>query len=74
MLLEPFTNQVLRDLSSENQQVYVQLLDCQDPDLFSWFMSAERPSDPGMTSMIDNILNYARRTLNISQTLNINGA
>ncbi|UYM16549.1 FAD assembly factor SdhE [Endozoicomonas euniceicola] len=64
VLLEPFTNEVLRDLSAENQQVYVRLLDCQDADLFSWFMSEQRPDDKLLAGMIDTVITYARRSFN----------
>ena len=64
VLLEPFTNEVLRDLSPEGQQVYERLLDCQDPDLFTWFMSDQRPADEELAVMVDTVLKYSRHQFN----------
>ena len=64
VLLEPFTNEVLRDLSSEDQEVFVRLLDCQDADLFTWFMSDQRPEDSALSAMVDTVLKFARRQFN----------
>ncbi|WOG25579.1 succinate dehydrogenase assembly factor 2 [Endozoicomonas sp. 8E] len=63
VLLEPFTNQVFKKLSVEDQSVYLKLIDCEDPDLFAWFMGDGRPQDPGLASMVDKVLQYARSGL-----------
>lgn len=60
VLLEPFTREALADLSENDQQTYVRLLECEDPDLFSWFMSGERPDDRGLSRMIDMVLERGR--------------
>jgi antitoxin CptB len=57
VLLIPFLNEVYRDLSKEDQQRYKRLLDCEDPDLFSWFMRNSVPSDPDHLYMVNMILN-----------------
>lgn len=64
VLLEPFTNEVLGGLSPEDQLVYVRLLDCQDPDLFTWFMGDQRPDDAELAAMVDTVLKHARRQFN----------
>ncbi|WP_257255465.1 MULTISPECIES: succinate dehydrogenase assembly factor 2 [unclassified Endozoicomonas] len=63
VLLEPFTNQVFKKLSAEDQFVYLKLIDCEDPDLFAWFMGDGRPQDPELASMVDKVLQYARSGL-----------
>ena len=60
VLLEPFTSEALPELSEQDQQTYVQLLECEDPDLFSWFMSDRRPADPALGRMVDLVLEYGR--------------
>ncbi|WP_252180461.1 succinate dehydrogenase assembly factor 2 [Endozoicomonas sp. 4G] len=63
VLLEPFTNQAFKKLSAQDQSVYLTLIDCEDPDLFAWFMGEGRPQDPGLASMVDKVLQFARSGL-----------
>jgi len=60
VLLEPFTREALADLSEAEQETYVRLLDCEDPDLFSWFMSGARPEDCQLSAMVDKVLERGR--------------
>ena len=60
VLLEPFTREALSDLSEVEQQTYIRLLDCEDPDLFSWFMSGARPADRQLSAMVDKVLERGR--------------
>ena len=60
VLLEPFTRETLPELNEEDQQAYVRLLECEDPDLFSWFMSDARPEDQQMSRMVDIVLERGR--------------
>ncbi|MFV1872955.1 MAG: succinate dehydrogenase assembly factor 2 [Oleiphilus sp.] len=57
VLLVPFLNDVYRELSKEDQERYQRLLDCEDPDLFSWFMQHSVPADPDHAYMVNMILN-----------------
>ena len=61
VLLVPFTDNCFRDLSAEEQQVYTRLLACEDPDLFRWFMTAERPEPPALAAMVDTVLNSGNK-------------
>lgn len=56
VLLGPFLNEVYRDLPKEDQARYKKLIDCEDPDLFSWFMRNSVPSDPDHAKMVNMIL------------------
>lgn len=56
VLLVPFLNDVYRDLNPEDQARYKKLLDCEDPDLFSWFMRHATPADPDHLRMVNMIL------------------
>ena len=60
VLLEPFTRDALPELGEQDQLTYVQLLECEDPDLFSWFMSDTRPEDPQLSRMVDIVLERGR--------------
>ena len=57
VLLIPFLNEAYRELSTEDQVRYKKLLDCEDPDLFSWFMRNSVPADPDHLRMVNLILN-----------------
>jgi antitoxin CptB len=56
VLLIPFLNEAYRDLSPEDQRRYKNLLDCEDPDLFSWFMRHAVPDNPDHLRMVNMIL------------------
>ena len=62
VLLEPFTKQIFKTLSEEDQRGYRRLLDCEDPDLLNWFISDERPQDTELTKIVNAVLKYARGT------------
>jgi len=57
VLLLPFLEEVYRDLPEEDQKKYQRLLDCEDQDLFNWFMQKNRPENPDHAYMVDLILN-----------------
>lgn len=60
ILLVPFVREVYATLSEEDQQRYVRLLECEDADLFAWFMAQEEPKDTDIARMVRMILNRAR--------------
>lgn len=60
VLLEPFTRHALAGLSKADQQTYVRLLACEDPDLFSWFMGDASPEDQALRNMVERVLAYGR--------------
>ena len=63
VLLEPFTNKVFKSLSEQDKKGYMRLIDCEDPDLFGWFMSDNRPEDAELSRMVDMVLDHARGNL-----------
>lgn len=62
LLLVPFVEQRLPALSAEDQQQYVQLLSCEDTELFAWFLQRQRPEDGGLAGIVDQILAFAADT------------
>ena len=56
VLLVPFLDEVYSDLNEADQAKYRNLLDCQDPDLFTLFMRTSRSSDADLQYMVDMIL------------------
>lgn len=62
LVLMPFAEQRVRELSAEDQQRYIRLLECEDTELFAWFLQRQRPQDPELAAIVDVVLAYAKRT------------
>ncbi len=60
VLLEPFTREVFLSLNEKEQAVYTRLLECEDPDLFRWFMTDQKPEDPELAQMVSKVLQCGR--------------
>jgi len=56
VLLIPFLEQAFRDLPEDDKLRYRKLLECEDTDIYSWFMQRTRPDDPDLARMVDIIL------------------
>lgn len=56
VLLIPFLKEAYRELPKEDQERYQQLLSCEDPDLFSWFMQKDIPDNPDLARIVKIIL------------------
>ncbi len=61
LVLMPFVQERLRELSADEQQRYVRLLECEDTELFAWFLQRQRPQDPELAAIVDIVLAYAHR-------------
>jgi antitoxin CptB len=60
LVLMPFAKGRLRDLDPIDQQCYIRLLECEDTELFVWFMRRERPQDEELAGIVDQILAFAK--------------
>jgi antitoxin CptB len=56
VLLLPYGRDAYLTLSPEDQAKFVDLIACEDPDLFSWFMQHSIAEDPNHAYMVDKIL------------------
>jgi antitoxin CptB len=63
LILMPFVEQHLRALDAADQQRYVRLLECEDTELFAWFMRSQRPTDTELAGIVDQIINLSRTPL-----------
>jgi antitoxin CptB len=61
LVLMPFAERRLRELGAEDQQRYIRLLECEDTELFAWFLQRQRPQDPELAAIVDVVLAYASR-------------
>ena len=56
LILMPFVEKHYPQLTKDQQQAYVQLLACEDQDLFGWFLQHKQPEDPLLCTMVQFIL------------------
>lgn len=58
LILVPFVEQRLRELDDIDQQRYWRLLECEDTELFAWFLRRERPDDAELAGIVDQVLAF----------------
>lgn len=51
----PFFETDYDELSDEDKQLFVRLLECDDPQLYNWLMNQATPEDEGLHKMIKMI-------------------
>jgi antitoxin CptB len=56
VLLLPFCREVYPSLSDEDKAKFVDLIECEDPDLFAWFMQHQVAENPNHAYMVQMIL------------------
>ena len=61
LVLEPFVKEVYPSLSDRDQERYRKLLECEDQELFGWFLGRVRPEDADIAHIVDAILAFARQ-------------
>lgn len=61
VILGPFFEQHYLSLSATDQAAFSRLIDCEDMDLFNWFMRQDTPADPEMERMIELVLAHLGR-------------
>jgi len=52
LILQPFVENVYSGLPEEQQQLFHQLLECEDQDLFAWFMHHYDPEDADLKEIV----------------------
>ena len=52
----PFMEQAFKDLSEEDKDIFVRLLECEDQDLFVWLMRRAKSDDVQLQYMVELIL------------------
>lgn len=61
VLLVPFAEQAFTSLGAEDKVRYRQLLEHEDPDLFTWFMESQTPDNADMARIVELVLEHARK-------------
>jgi len=56
LILMPFVEKHYKQLSDADQQAYVNLLACEDQDLFIWFLQHREPVDTELARIVQLVL------------------
>jgi len=56
VLFVPFMEQAFKDLSEEDKDIFVRLLECEDQELFVWLMRRAKSDDTQLQYMVELIL------------------
>ena len=60
LVLGPFVKERYLRLAAEDQRRYRRLLECEDQDLFSWFLGRVKPQDEELEKIVEQILAFTR--------------
>ncbi len=52
LVLMPFVENVYPTLSQEEKELYWKLLECEDQDMFGWFLRREDPEEPDLQRIV----------------------
>ncbi|MGL4613217.1 MAG: succinate dehydrogenase assembly factor 2 [Shewanella sp.] len=55
ILFQPFVEQVYQGLSNADKATFIRLLECEDPELFAWFMGHEECTDGELARMVAKV-------------------
>ncbi len=58
VVVMPFFEECFETLNESEQQDFVALLECDDPDLFAWIMGHARSENLAHAAMVDKIVAY----------------
>ena len=58
LLLVPYVREVAGTLEPTQLYSYRRLLECEDTELFQWFMGTDTPSDPELADIVDRVLKH----------------
>jgi len=60
VLFMPFVDEGYDQLTESQKQDFERLLECDDPELFAWFMGHEECKDNALNSIVQIILNRVK--------------
>lgn len=55
LILLPFLEKIYPDLDEEDKQRFHRLLDCEDQEMFAWFLRREDPADADLLRIVQVI-------------------
>ena len=60
LVLEPFVSNCYAQLDADDRQRFRQLMECEDQELFGWFLQRQVPEDPELALIVEKVLKHAR--------------
>ncbi len=60
LVLVPFVENRFKQLSDEDQQRYINLMECEDTELFAWFLGRQKPEDSELAIIVEQINEFSR--------------
>lgn len=57
LVLLPFLDNVYPSLAQSDKESYWKLLECEDQDMFAWFLRREDPDDTSLQRIVDIVRN-----------------
>lgn len=52
VIFQPFVEKHYEKLSAEDKAIFIRLLECEDPELFAWFMGHESCPNQELAEMV----------------------
>ena len=59
LILMPFVEHAYPLLDPATQESYARLLECEDQDLFAWFLHRQEPDDETLRPIVDTVRSFA---------------
>ena len=56
LILMPFLENIYNTLPADEQALYVELLACEDQDMFGWFLKHKEPPTPELQKIVAIVL------------------
>ena len=53
LILLPFLENIYPDLPQDDKERYWELLECEDQDMYAWFINRENPQNPNLQRSVD---------------------
>ena len=60
LVLEPFVTARYAQLDESDRRIFQRLMECEDQDLFAWFLQRGKPEDEELAAIVRQILEFAR--------------
>lgn len=58
LILMPFLENIYRTLEAQQQAWYVELLECEDQDMFGWLMQHKEPPTDNLKKIVAIVLDH----------------
>jgi antitoxin CptB len=62
LLLEPFVTARYAQLCAAHRRTFQRLLQCEDQELYAWFLQRTQPDDRELAGIVEQILHFTRTT------------